>query len=80
MHPVPRVQSLFLSAASSLVEGVYALRIPLGGIRPGLGAKFAFSIRLNDGDGQKRAAYMTWGGGISPTWKPARFGVATFVK
>jgi len=62
---------------------VYEMRIPfneLGGIEPGLGGKFGFSIQLNDSDGQKRAAYMTWGGGISPTWQPARFGVVTFAR
>ncbi len=62
---------------------IYELRIPfsdLGGFQPGLGRKLAFSMQIHDNDGKGRAATMTWGGGLQPEWKPADFGVVTFVK
>jgi len=62
---------------------VYELRLPfgeLGGIRPGIGAKFGFSIQLNDNDGKGLTAHMSWGGGISPAWRPTNFGVVTLVR
>ncbi len=52
----------------------------LGGITPAFGGKFAFAVQLNDNDGQGRAAYMNWGGGISPAWIPANFGVVTLLE
>jgi len=60
----------------------YELCVPfseLGGIEPGFGGKFAFSMQLNDNDGKGRAGHMNWGGGLSPAWRPANFGVITFV-
>jgi len=71
----------------AIVQGegscIYEMRIPfseLGGIKPGLGRKFALSIQLNDNDGKGRKAWMVWGGGLHPTWQPKRFGVVTLVK
>jgi hypothetical protein len=61
----------------------YELCLPfseLGGIKPGFGGKFAFSIQLNDNDGSGRVSHMNWGGGLSPVWRPANFGVVTFVE
>ena len=61
---------------------IYEFCLPfseLGGIEPGFGGKFAFSIQLNDNDGGGRVSYMNWGGGLSPVWQPADFGVVTFV-
>ncbi len=54
---------------------VYELRIPWSelGITPAFGAKFGFSIQLNDNDGHGPAAQMNWGGGLSPAWHPASF-------
>ncbi|HVS37695.1 MAG TPA: sugar-binding protein [Gemmataceae bacterium] len=61
---------------------VYALRIPWSelGVTPAFGGKFGFSIQLNDNDGQGLAAHMNWGGGLSPTWRPADFGIITLVE
>lgn len=62
---------------------IYELRIPfalLGPFKPTLGRKIACSIQLNDNDGKGRAAFMTWGGGLSPAWAPGRFGVVTLVE
>ena len=66
---------------------VYELRIPWSelGITPLLGTKFGFSIQLNDSDGHNNkgrgcAAQMNWGGGLSPTWHPAGFGIITLVE
>jgi hypothetical protein len=61
---------------------VYELRIPWSelGISPTFGAKFGFSIQLNDNDGHGPAAQMNWGGGISPAWHPASFGIVTLVE
>ncbi len=57
-------------------------RIPWSelGISPAFGAKFGFAIQLNDNDGQGPAARMNWGGGLSPAWHPASFGVITLVE
>jgi len=52
----------------------------LGGIKPGFGSKFAFSIQLNDNDGNGCVSHMNWGGGLSPVWQPANFGVVTFIR
>ncbi len=60
----------------------YEIRIPwaeLGGVQPAFAGKFAFSVQLNDNDGGGPAAHMNWGGGIAPAWRPADFGVVTFV-
>ncbi|HEV3418422.1 MAG TPA: sugar-binding protein, partial [Pirellulales bacterium] len=61
---------------------VYEMRIPWSelGISPAFGEKFGFSVQLNDNDGQGPAAQMNWGGGISPTWHPASFGIVTLVE
>jgi hypothetical protein len=62
---------------------VYELCLPfseLGGVEPGFGGKFAFSIQVNDNDGRGLASRMNWGGGLSPVWRPANFGVVTFVE
>ncbi len=62
---------------------VYEMRIPLselGGIPAVEGGKFGFSVQLNDNDGDGPAAHMNWGGGISPAWRPANFGVVTLVQ
>ena len=62
---------------------VYELRIPwgeLGGTRPSLGGKVAFSIQVNDSDGEGTVAHLNWGEGISPAWRPQGFGVVTFVE
>ena len=58
------------------------VRIPWSelGISPAFGGKFGFAIQLNDNDGQGPAARMNWGGGISPAWHPASFGVITLVE
>jgi len=59
---------------------VYEMRFPwaeLGGLRPVFGGKFGMSIQLNDNDGAGRVAHVNWGEGISPAWRPARFGVVT---
>ena len=55
------------------------LRIPWSelGFSPAFGGKFGFAIQLNDNDGHGPAARMNWGGGISPAWRPASFGVVT---
>lgn len=60
----------------------YELRIPwaeLGNIRPSLGTKFGLSLQLNDNDGKGRVAVMTWGDGLYPDWKPAKFGTVTLL-
>ncbi|MFH1496240.1 MAG: hypothetical protein ABII82_00305 [Verrucomicrobiota bacterium] len=60
----------------------YELFMPwseLGGLRPAVGEKFGLSLQLNDNDGARLAAAMTWGEGISPDWSPSRFGVVTLV-
>ena len=56
--------------------------IPWGelGVTPSLGGKFGFAIQLNDDDGDGPAAHMNWGGGLSPAWRPADFGVVTLVE
>ncbi|MBM4046228.1 MAG: hypothetical protein FJ279_14040 [Planctomycetes bacterium] len=61
---------------------VYELRLPLSelGLSPSSGAKFAFALQLNDNDGKGLAAHINWGGGLSPAWSPASFGVVTFVE
>ncbi len=61
---------------------VYALRIPWSelGISPAFGGKFGFAIQLNDNDGRGPAAQMNWGGGLSPAWRPASFGIITLVE
>jgi len=62
---------------------VYEMRIPwseTGGVQPSLGARFGLSLQLNDNDGSGPAAHMNWGGGLSPAWQPADFGVATCVE
>ena len=61
---------------------VYELCIPWSelGVTPVFGGKFGFAIQLNDDDGQGLAAHMNWGGGLSPTWRPASFGVITLVE
>ncbi len=61
---------------------VYEMRIPWSelGISPAFGAKFGFSIQLNDNDGHGPAAQMNWGGGISPNWHPASFGIVTLAE
>jgi hypothetical protein len=61
---------------------VYELRIPWSeiGISPSFGAKFGLSIQLNDNDGHGSAAQMNWGGGISPSWHPASFGIITLTE
>jgi hypothetical protein len=79
-----RDSSVYEMAISS-TDGrtVYEMRMPfaeLGGIQPVLGGKFAFSVQLGDNDGAGLAAHMNWGGGISPAWRPADFGVVTFVE
>ena len=50
------------------------------GSTPVFGGKFGFAIQLNDNDGDGPAAHMNWGGGLSPTWRPADFGVITLVE
>jgi hypothetical protein len=61
---------------------VYELRIPWSelGVTPVFGARFGFAIQLNDNDGRGLAAHMNWGGGLSPAWRPADFGVITLVE
>jgi len=61
---------------------VYELRIPWSelGISPAFGGKFGFAVQLNDNDGHGPAAQMNWGGGLSPAWSPAGFGVVTLVE
>jgi hypothetical protein len=61
---------------------VYELRIPWNelGISPAFGGKFGFAIQLNDNDGRGPAAQMNWGGGLSPVWRPANFGIITLVE
>jgi len=49
-------------------------------VTPVFGCKFGFSIQLNDNDGDGLAAHMNWGGGLSPTWRPADFGTITLVE
>ena len=61
---------------------IYEARLPwsqLGAIPPVAGTRFGLSLQLNDNDGHGRAACMTWGDGILPTWSPAEFGVTTLV-
>lgn len=58
----------------------YEARLPwseLGGVQPRLGMKLGLSIRLDDNDGDGRAAAMTWGDGLEPAWEPSMFGVLT---
>lgn len=79
-----RDSSVGYEVAINQDEGVctYELCLPfseLGGLEPGFGGKFAFSIQLNDNDGSDCVSHMNWGGGLSPVWQPANFGVVTFV-
>jgi hypothetical protein len=61
---------------------VYELRLPWSelGIWPAAGAKFGFSVQLNDNDGGGPAARMNWGGGLSPAWHPSGFGIITLAE
>ncbi|MFI5456025.1 MAG: sugar-binding protein [Isosphaerales bacterium] len=61
---------------------VYELRIPWSelAISPAFGGKFGFAVQLNDNDGHGPAAQMNWGGGLSPAWSPAGFGVVTLTE
>jgi hypothetical protein len=61
---------------------IYQVRLPwsqLGAVAPVAGTQFGLSLQLNDNDGQSRAACMTWGDGLQPTWNPTQFGVTTLV-
>lgn len=61
----------------------YEARLPfaeLGGLSPTVGGKLGLAIQLNDNDGKGPLAHMNWGEGLSPTWRPEGFGVATFVE
>jgi hypothetical protein len=72
-----------LSIARSEGWTTYMLRIPfaeLRGFRRAMGAKLGFSLELVDSDGRGPAARMNWGGGLSPGWRPASFGVLTLVE
>ena len=86
MQPGHRLKdSSICEMAISQTKGacVYELRMPwseLGNLQPGFGRKFAFSVQLNDSDGPGTAAHLSWGGGLSPKWYPANFGVVTFVE
>ena len=57
-----------LAVKPSAGRCVYELRIPWSelGITPAFGAKFGFSIQVNDNDGHGLAGQMNWGGGLSP--------------
>jgi hypothetical protein len=71
-----------LAVAAKNSRCAYELRIPWSelGITPDTGAKFGCSIQLNDCDGSGPAAQMNWGGGLSPSWHPASFGLITLVE
>ena len=72
-----------LAVRRSEGKTTYEMRIPwseMGGVQPGLGSRFALSLQLNDNDGAGAAAHMNWGGGVSPSWHPADFGVVTCVE
>jgi hypothetical protein len=72
-----------LAVRRSEGKTTYEMRIPwseMGGVQPGLGSRFAFSLQLNDSDGAGLAAHMSWGGGVSQSWHPAEFGVVTCVE
>lgn len=60
----------------------YEVRLPWSqlGTTGRLGAKLGCSLQLNDNDGKGRAAYITWGDGLSPTWNPAAFGILTLIE
>jgi hypothetical protein len=80
---VARDSSVYEVAIAQQKGGcVYQVRIPFGelGVSPAFGGKLGFSIQLNDNDGTGRAAQMNWGGGLSPAWSPANFGIVTFVE
>jgi hypothetical protein len=62
---------------------VYELRLPwseLGGIAPVFAGQVGLSLQLNDNDGSGPAAWMNWGGGLSPAWSPSAFGRVTLVE
>lgn len=80
-----RDSSVGYEVAINQDEGIstYELCMPfseLGGIEPGFGGKFAFSIQVNDNDGKGLVSHMNWAGGLSPVWQPADFGVITFIR
>ncbi|MFW6189506.1 MAG: sugar-binding protein [Planctomycetota bacterium] len=61
----------------------YELRLRLsdmGGIVAAEGRQVGLSLQLNDSDGQGAAAHMNWGDGLSPEWRPGKFGLLTFVR
>lgn len=60
----------------------YEVRLPWSelGASGRLGAKFGCSLQLNDNDGQGRAAIISWGDGLQPSWAPASFGSLTLVE
>jgi hypothetical protein len=61
---------------------IYELRMPWKelGIDGRFGTKIGCSLQLNDNDGKGRAAFISWGGGLHPTWTPGDFGVLTLVE
>lgn len=61
---------------------IYEARLPWSelGIDGRFGAKLGLSLQLNDNDGAGRAAFISWGGGLYPTWAPTQMGVLTLVE
>ena len=60
----------------------YQVRIPwaeIGVTAPEVGTKIGLSLQLNDNDGDGRAAAITWGGGLQPSWAPSGLGVLTLI-
>jgi len=61
---------------------LYEARLPWSelGTSGRLGTKLGLSLQLNDNDGKGRAAHISWGDGLFPTWTPTAFGVLTLVE
>ena len=61
---------------------IYEARFPWSelGVVGRFGTKLGCTLQLNDNDGAGRAASITWGAGLEPTWSPDRFGVVTLVE
>ena len=78
-----RDSSLYeLTIKRSGTTTVYELRMPWTelGMQGRFGAKLGCSLQLNDNDGKGRAALISWGDGLHPTWSPTHLGALTLVE
>ena len=81
---IPEYSLDTLTKEKRYVDGalVYELRMPWTelGVEGRFGTKLGCSLQLNDNDGAGRAAFISWGDGLSPAWAPTQMGVITLVE